>query len=46
MRLHYVVRVGSVYVDWTARQFDPQAPVPFVTTSNGWRDEYEVATGP
>jgi hypothetical protein len=46
MRLHYVVRVGSVYVDWTARQFDPEAPVPLVTTSHGWRNEYEATMDP
>lgn len=29
---HYAARVGCVLVDWTARQFDPAAPWPKVTT--------------
>lgn len=27
---HYVVRVGSLYIDWTARQFWPDDPYPLV----------------
>jgi hypothetical protein len=30
---HAVVYVEGLYVDWTARQFDPQAAVPTITTS-------------
>jgi len=25
---HWAVRVGDIIVDWTARQFDPNAPFP------------------
>lgn len=28
---------GEIIVDWTARQFDPAAPVPLVVASADWR---------
>jgi hypothetical protein len=28
-RNHCVVRIGRLYIDWTARQFFPNVPVPF-----------------
>jgi len=28
---HHVVQLGRYVVDWTARQFDPTAPVPEIT---------------
>src|SRR5688500_13864507 len=33
---HVVVRVDGVYVDWTARQFDTEAPFPLVSDEHGW----------
>ena len=27
---HCVVKIGRLRIDWTARQFDPKAPVPLV----------------
>lgn len=41
-RLHYVAKIGDLYVDWTARQFCPDAPVPLVTTESGWDKEFEI----
>lgn len=29
-RYHCVVKIGKLRIDWTARQFDPQAPVPLI----------------
>lgn len=37
---HWAVQVGGVVVDWTYRQFDPDAPVPRVTTLATWREEW------
>lgn len=37
---HFAVQVGPMVYDWTARQFDPTAPVPMVTTIDQWRDEW------
>lgn len=28
---------GGLVIDWTARQFDPAAPVPLITTLTDWR---------
>lgn len=45
---HYVTVVrtahGEHYVDWTARQFDPQAALPVVGTDlvDGWHEAYDV----
>lgn len=33
---HYAVAVGSDVYDWTARQFDPAAPVPLVQPIDEW----------
>lgn len=39
---HYFVQVGPLGIDWTARQFHPVAPVPFVfpipPSCTDWRD--------
>lgn len=32
---HFVVQVGNVCIDWTARQFDPEAPFPLVYKFGG-----------
>ena len=42
---HYVTRVGEHYIDFTMRQFDPEAGHPHVTPvrSGDWEDEYPIA---
>lgn len=37
---HFAVRVGDDVWDWTARQFDPHADVPKVTSWETWRTEW------
>lgn len=32
---HFVVRVGDLCVDWTARQFNPEAPFPLIFEFGG-----------
>jgi hypothetical protein len=47
---HYITRVRNtdgthVYVDWTARQFDPEAAYPVIADdsySDGWLAEYPL----
>ena len=34
---HYAVAVGDTVYDWTARQFNPAAPVPLVQPLEEWR---------
>lgn len=34
---HFAVQVGDTIYDWTARQFDPTAPVPLVEPVQAWR---------
>lgn len=34
---HFAVDASGTVVDWTARQFDPAAPVPLVTVLAEWR---------
>ena len=34
---HTAVRVGDTVYDWTARQFNPTAPVPLVLPYEEWR---------
>lgn len=34
---HYAVLVEDLVYDWTARQFNPGAPVPQVTTMDTWQ---------
>lgn len=42
-RLHYLTVVdGGLYVDYTMRQFDPEASVPAVFATHEWREEYDV----
>ncbi|KKL90102.1 hypothetical protein LCGC14_1908060, partial [marine sediment metagenome] len=38
---HTVVRVGDLFVDWTARQFDPTAPAPLVLDEEELRAYWE-----
>lgn len=37
---HTAVVVGDLVYDWTARQFDPDAPVPKITTRAEFRAEW------
>jgi hypothetical protein len=30
----------GLVIDWTARQFDPAAPVPAITTAAAWREDW------
>jgi hypothetical protein len=41
---HTVVRVGELYVDWTARQFDPSHPVPRILTKAQMKEEWCLLT--
>lgn len=34
---HYAVRIGRRFIDWTARQFDPQAAFPASISLRDWR---------
>ena len=40
--VHYVAKIDGVYVDFSARQFDPTADVPTVSTRHGWDREYDI----
>lgn len=40
LRGHFAVQVGEKVFDWTARQFDPHAPVPVVEPVSAWRDRW------
>lgn len=37
---HIAVQVGDQVYDWTARQFDPQAPVPKITSVEEFHAEW------
>lgn len=37
---HYAVQVGDLVYDWTARQFDEDAPLPKITTVAEFRAEW------
>ena len=38
---HAAVRIdGDIVIDWSARQFDPEAPVPRVVTLAEWRESW------
>lgn len=42
---HTAVRVGDTVYDWTARQFNPDAPVPLVLPYEEWRASWpDLAT--
>lgn len=41
--IHYVTKVGKVYVDWTASQFGDSSSSPSLSIdSTGWDREYDV----
>lgn len=40
LQAHTAVRVGRKVYDWTARQFDPEAPVPEVMSAAVWRQRW------
>ena len=40
---HVAVRYKGIVLDWTARQFDPQAPVPRITTVAEFHQEWTPA---
>ena len=42
---HVGVRVGDVVYDWTARQFDPAAGFPHITTVAEWEAEWPSLEG-
>lgn len=37
---HFAVQVGDLVYDWTARQFDEDAPLPKITTVEEFRSEW------
>lgn len=39
---HTAVRVGDQVYDWTARQFDPDAPHPLVCSVQEWRQTWKT----
>lgn len=39
---HAAARVDDQVYDWTARQFDPAAPVPLVTPLATWREMWKA----
>jgi len=39
---HVAVRIGERVYDWTYRQFDPEAPVPRITTVEEFRTEWQL----
>lgn len=41
---HFAVKIGDDIWDWTARQFDPAAPVPLVTPWSQWQREWAQAS--
>lgn len=41
---HTIARVGDLYVDWTARQFDPDHPVPRILTRDQLKEEWCLVT--
>ena len=42
---HFAVRVDDTVYDWTARQFDPDAPVPLVEPVAAWRERWPALGG-
>lgn len=42
---HYAARVGTTVYDWTARQFDPSAPVPLIQDESAWRETWQDLGG-